>query len=112
MKIMKIHEVAKLFPTLPAKEMKELREDIRKNGVILPVLVNKKKDTILDGRTRWMIAHELGLKESAVPTEVFKGKDEDIPGAILSRNILRRHLNDGQRVMLVAQIRGEKLEEE
>src|SRR5205823_6980221 len=81
------------------------------NGILVPILVNKKKDTIIDGRNRWMIATELKM-DGKVPLEVFKGKDEEIPGEIISRNIFRRHLTDEQRVMLVTKIRGEKLEEE
>jgi len=107
---MKIHEVASLFPVLQAKEMRELREDIQENGIKVPILVNKKKDTILDGRNRYMIANELKLGDGKVPMEVFKGEDGDIPGEIISRNILRRHLTDDQRVTLLAKIRGPQLE--
>lgn len=112
LKVMKIHEIAKLFPILPTKEMRDLRSDIAANGIAVPILVNKKRDTILDGRNRWMIASELKLKESEIPMETFKGKDEDIPGEILSRNIFRRHLNDDQRISLLAKILAPKLEEE
>ena len=106
MRVLKIHEVASLFPVLQAKEMKDLREDIVARGIQVPILVNKKKDTIIDGRNRWMIAHQLKLPDSKIPMEVFKGKDEEIPGEIIARNILRRHLSDDQRVALVAKIRG------
>src|SRR5438046_3139966 len=89
-----VHEVAKLFPTLSEKELEELREDIKAHGIAVPILLNKAGDTILDGRNRWMIACELKLTKDQVPTEKFKGKDEDIPSEILSRNIFRRHLTD------------------
>jgi ParB-like chromosome segregation protein Spo0J len=108
--VMKIHPVAKMFPTIGAKGAKELREDIEANGIKVPILINKAKDTILDGRNRWMIAHELKLDDGKVPFEVFKGTDEEIPGEIISRNILRRHLTDDQRAFLVAQIRGPQIE--
>src|SRR5438128_7876196 len=103
MKTYKIHPVARLFPTLEAKEMGELRDDLATNGIRVPILVNKKKDTIIDGRNRYMIATELKM-DGKVPLEVFKGKDEEIPGEIISRNILRRHLNDDQRATLIAKI--------
>ncbi len=112
MKVLKVHPVAKMFPTLPAKEMKELKADIEANGIRVPIIVNKAKDTILDGRNRYMIATELKLGNGKVPFEVFAGKEEDVPGMIVSRNILRRHLSDDQRVMLTAKILGPKLEEE
>jgi ParB-like chromosome segregation protein Spo0J len=109
---MAVHKVAKLFPTLPEKELKELREDIKANGIKVPILVNKAEDTILDGRNRWKIAHELKLTKDQVPMEKFKGADEEIPSEILSRNIFRRHLTDDQRISLLAKVLAPKLEEE
>jgi len=111
---MKIHELCRMFsqdidgkPLLSPEEIDELREDIRKNGVKIPILVNKKKDTILDGRTRWMLATEVG-KQDTVQFDVFTGKDEDIKSEIFSRNILRRHLNDDQRAALAFKLFGKQ----
>jgi ParB-like chromosome segregation protein Spo0J len=112
---MEIHPIAKMFPTIPAKLMRELKGDIEAHGISVPILVNKAKDTIIDGRNRYMIAMELGLDltdAKQVPMEVFKGTDDEIPQVILSRNIFRRHLNDDQRVALVAKIRLPQLEAE
>jgi ParB-like nuclease domain. len=103
-KTWKVHKAAGLFPRIGGDELKELKADIEANGIRVPVLVNKAKDTILDGRNRMMIAHDLGLKEDDVPFEIFKGKDET--GEIISRNIHRRHLTDDQRVALITKLRG------
>src|SRR5713101_8196064 len=111
MKTYKIHPVARLFPTLEAKEMGELRDDIKARGIVTPILVNKARDTIIDGRNRWMIATELKM-DGKVPMEVFEGDDADIPNEIISRNILRRHLTDDQRAAIIAKIRGPQLEKE
>lgn len=114
-KVMKIHPICRMFSTeapLASSEVDELREDIRQHGIKIPLLVNKKKDTLLDGRTRWMIATELGLPTSKIPMDVYTGKDEDIPKEILSRNVFRRHLTDDQRVAVVSKIRGPQLEKE
>ena len=103
-----IHPKAMEFPSLPNKEMKELKADIAVNGIQMPLLVNKAKDTILDGRNRYMIALELGIdeyNEKKLPLEVFKGTEDEIPSEILSRNVFRRHLNDDQRAGLVAKLR-------
>jgi hypothetical protein len=107
-----VHKIAKLFPLLPDKEMKELREDIDANGIVVPILVNKAEDTILDGRNRYTIARQLKLTKAEVPLEPFKGEDEDIPAEILSRNIFRRHLTDDQRITLLAKVLGPKYEAE
>lgn len=112
-KVMIIHPVAKKFPSLPAKEYKELKLDIEANGVELPILVNKAKDTIIDGRNRWMIATELGIQDKVLKNaEVFTGKDDEIPSVILSRNLFRRHLTDDQRIALVTEIRAPQLEKD
>jgi len=112
MKQMKIHPVAEMLPYLRKAQFNDLVEDIKVNGVLVPVLVNKAKDTIIDGRSRWMAAHDAGVKSADIPMVVFKGKDEEIPSEILSRNLFRRHLTEDQRIMLVVKIRGSQIIEE
>lgn len=114
-KVMKIHPICRLFSQeapLGSTEVAELREDIKVNGIKIPLLVNKKRDTILDGRTRWMIATELKMPMSKIPMDEFAGDDEAIAKEILSRNVFRRHLTDDQRVAILAKIRGPQLEKE
>jgi hypothetical protein len=109
---MQFHPAAKLFPSLPAKELRELKADIATNGIRVPLLVNKAKDTIIDGRNRWMIALDLGLPSDEIPMDVWKGTEEEIPGEVLSRNVFRRHLNNDQRVSLITKVRAPQLEAE
>jgi len=111
-KKMKIHETAKAFPSLPAKDAADLKANIEKNGISVPILLNQAADTILDGRNRWMMALDLGLRKSQVPVERFTGDEAAIPGVIISRNLFRRHLNDKQRAALVTKLLGPQLEEE
>ena len=101
-----------MLPYLRKAQFNDLVEDIKVNGVKVPVLVNKAKDTIIDGRSRWMAAHDAGIKTADIPLVVFKGKDEEIPSEILSRNLFRRHLSEDQRIMLVVKIRGKEVIEE
>jgi ParB-like chromosome segregation protein Spo0J len=101
---MKIHEVANAFPMLPAKELAEITADIEQNGITVPILLNKAGDTIIDGRNRWMIALDLGLRKSQVPVELFTGTDEEIPSVIISRNLFRRHLTDEERGALILKL--------
>jgi len=109
---MAVHKLAKLFPTLPEKEMRELKASIKEHGIKVPILLNKAGDTILDGRNRWKIARELKLTKDQVPIKKFEGEDEDIPNVILSLNVFRRHLNDDQRISLLAKVLAPKLKEE
>jgi ParB-like chromosome segregation protein Spo0J len=104
MKTYKFHPVALEFPRMPKAEYDELKEDIREHGIRIPILINKKKDTILDGRNRMIAACALKLKDSEVPVEVFTGTDEEAVAAIVSRNIMRRNLTDDQRATLLAKL--------
>jgi hypothetical protein len=84
--------------------MDELKADIAAHGIQVPILVNKAKDTILDGRNRILAATELNLSDDEVPIEIFNGDEADIPGAILSRNIRRRHLSKIEQVKLISAV--------
>lgn len=108
----KIHPTAMAFPTLPAKEMKELTEDIRNHGIRVPLLFNKDETVLIDGRNRWYISQDLKLPRTEIPVEHYKGKDEDIPSEIISRNLFRRHLNDKQRATLVVKLLAPQIEKE
>jgi len=48
------------------KNKKELAEDIQKNGIKCPIYINNKKNKILDGAHRLIIAKELGYKHITV----------------------------------------------
>ena len=112
-KTLKVHPFAQTFGILQGEELNELREDIKANGVRVPIVVNKKRDTILDGRNRWMIATELGISNDVLAgADVFKGSDEDIPFEILRLNVFRRHLSEDQRIAYVSKVLGPKLEKE
>ena len=112
LRVYRIHPAANEFPRMPKPEFDELKADIKEHGIRLPILVNKKKDTILDGRNRIMAAHDLKLADKEVPLEVFTGNDGDEVSEIVSRNIMRRNLTDDQRVSLLAKLLGKSLEEE
>ena len=112
METLKIHPAARAFPRMPAAEYNELKADIAAHGIRLPILVNKNRDTVIDGRNRIMVAYDLKLKDSEIPIEVFTGKPEEEVNEIISRNIHRRHLTDDQRVAIVAKLRGPQLTKE
>jgi len=115
-KAMKIHPLCRMFGSLAPMskdELADLRADIEQHGIKVPILVNKKRDTILDGATRWGIAYDLKLQDVVRKgAEVFAGKDDEIEGEILSRNLYRRHMTDKERSDIVSKILGPKLEKE
>jgi ParB-like chromosome segregation protein Spo0J len=97
---------------LSKEERAEMFADIKENGIKVPLLVNKKKDTIYDGYTRWGIAYDLKLAPKDIPMDVFTGTEEEIEAAILSRNLFRRHMSDSERAALVSKILGPIAEKE
>lgn len=109
----KIHPLANMLPRMTKKEYTELTEDVKANGIRIPLLFTKDKKTLIDGRHRWYVAHDLGLNIKDLPIEYFKGKEDEIPTEIISRNLMRRNIEDAdQRVAIALQIRGETLEKE
>lgn len=87
-----------LLPELAAEEYDELREDIRVNGVRVPVDIDE-YGHILDGHHRVRIAAELGIDYE---TRVLSGlTDEQKRAHALAVNIHRRQLNREQKRELI-----------
>lgn len=108
MKTYKVHPAAMAFPRMPASEFADMKESIRTGGIKIPILVTT-KGVLLDGRNRVAAAYDLKLSDKDVPTEVFKGTEEEAVAEIIARNITRRHLTDDQRVALTAKLLGKEL---
>jgi phage N-6-adenine-methyltransferase len=91
------HPLAALFPILEGEAYRSLMDDIREHGVREPVVMLDGK--VLDGRNRYLAARECGAD---VPLIDFDGTD---PLAfVVSLNLKRRHLAEGQRAMVAAKI--------
>ena len=85
------------FPWLEGADRAALIEDIRKNGVIGPIVFLD--GAVLDGRNRYTAARELGI---AYPRVDYLGTDP--LGFVISRNLARRHLSESQRAMVAAEL--------
>jgi ParB-like chromosome segregation protein Spo0J len=82
---------ADLLPELSEREMADLREGIRRDGVITPVIVDE-HDSVIDGAHRVTIAAEVGLTD--VPVVVRTGLSHAQKTALaLSLNADRRHMS-------------------
>lgn len=85
------------MPLLPKRIRKALKDNIAEKDIILPLVVERKKNGILeiiDGRNRWEIANELGKKY--VPCLIG---DEDNPLVRTLKydlELCRRMLNDDE----------------
>lgn len=97
-KTMQLHPLAELFPPMRDEEFKGLIEDIRKNGLREPIITHD--GTVLDGRNRYRACIEIGIEPLTRP---WDGKGDPID-FVLSKNLHRRHLKEGQRAMIADRV--------
>lgn len=91
----RLQEIRSLFPRPDADQRQRLAEDIRRNGVLTPVLTFQGE--VVDGLTRSEIAAELGIP---CPSVEYAGHEDDLLSHILGLNLCRRHLNPSQRAAI------------
>jgi hypothetical protein len=110
-----VHPAADLFPLMSEAELKELADDIKKNGLIDPLVVWKKGGSLLDGRNRldaMALAGILGVDSqgrlcnasSIVPIIWHRIGTGDPWSIALSLNVHRRHLSLEQKRDLIAKV--------
>jgi ParB-like chromosome segregation protein Spo0J len=95
------HQHASIFPEMNSAEFDLLAEDIKLNGVRVPITLYEGK--ILDGRHRYKAASKFSipLKEenfTRLPSTV------DPLAFVVGANLHRRHLSDNQRALVAATI--------
>jgi DNA modification methylase len=90
------------MPPLNVHEYGALREDIKRNGVRVPIEYDE-DGNVLDGLHRLKICKELGITD--YPT-VIRGDltEEEKIAHVFSLNAHRRHLSDGQKTAIVADL--------
>ena len=89
-----------VMPPLSPDEYQELHDDIKANGVLVPVIEDE-NGVLIDGHHRQKIAFELGVP---CPVEIIEGKSEaEKRGMAFTLNLKRRHLNREQRRALIAE---------
>lgn len=94
---MNFHPLSQLFPLMQGREFDELVADIRANGLREPIWTYEGQ--ILDGRNRWRAC------EVAAVTPTLAEFDGDDPVSfVVSLNLHRRHLDEGQRGVVAARI--------
>jgi hypothetical protein len=94
------HPIAELFPMIDDKELAELAEDIKKNGLLEPIMIYEGK--ILDGRNRYKAAKLAGLVLKNWQCRQFVRDDAE--AFVISANIRRRHLTTEQKRDLLAKL--------
>jgi ParB-like chromosome segregation protein Spo0J len=97
-----IHPAALLFPKLPDDELRDLADDIKKNGLLQPIIVLD--GNILDGRNRLKACKLAGVEPRFQP---FTNEIDPLD-FVLSCNLLRRHLTPAQRREVIAAVLKQK----
>lgn len=88
---LEFHPVTNLLPDPTPEEFLALKDDIEKNGQLMPILVLDRK--LLDGRMRYRICKELGI----VPKIEEVERPPSLVSYLFSLNYHRRHLTASQR---------------
>jgi hypothetical protein len=101
---LEFHELADQFPLISEEETIQMADDIKKVGLIEPLVVLDGK--ILDGRNRYNACKLAGFK---LRPEDVKDFEEDFSGEdpvvfVISKNIRRRHMTVGQRADVAAEL--------
>jgi 16S rRNA G966 N2-methylase RsmD len=95
-------QYSSLLPSIDAEKYAQLKDDIMKNGIKLPLVINN-NNTLLDGYTRLRIAKELQLKEVPCIIKTFNDRlEEEL--YILTINYYRRDLNTAQKYEILLKI--------
>lgn len=92
------HPVAELFPMMIGKQFQELVDDIKANGLQLPIWKHDGK--IVDGRNRYLACIEAGVEPRF---KEWRGTGS-LEAFVISLNIPRRHLTDSQKAIIVARL--------
>jgi hypothetical protein len=94
---MKNHPIADVWPMMDEDKLRELADDIRKNGQLVPVWLYEGK--ILDGRNRWAACKIACIEPK---TKEYTG-DEPTAFAV-AMNDRRRHMNKGALAAVAAEL--------
>jgi len=94
----KSHPAAELFPMMTDIELRELADDIQKNGLLEPIIIYR--DMVLDGRNRLV-----ACKLAGVPPKFQEANGETKSPTlyVISKNLHRRHLTISQRAAIGAE---------
>ncbi|MER9233639.1 hypothetical protein NKI56_16305 [Mesorhizobium sp. M0622] len=116
----RVHPAADLFPMMSEPELRELGEDINRNGLRLPIYMwapdkNSRNYELVDGRNRLTAMELVGIRilgkngfndRQIHPFKIlwYHGEQLDPWEFVISANIHRRHLTQEQKRDLVAKL--------
>lgn len=95
---MNFHPLSELFPLMQGREFDELVADVNANGLREPIWTYEGQ--ILDGRNRWRACEAAQLAHR--PMRAYEG--DNALRFVISLNLHRRHLDEGQRAAVGAKL--------
>jgi ParB-like chromosome segregation protein Spo0J len=90
-------EYGSLVPELSPEEYESLKKSIKKNGLYVPITVNR-NGIVLDGHHRYRACQELGIEPKTLVREFNDKLNEQL--FVIDCNLIRRQLNSFQRTEL------------
>ena len=94
-----IHPAAEIFPLLGGDAFEALVADVKLHGLRQAITLDA-SGRILDGRNRWRACEVTGVEPRF---ETWDGEGPPLD-YVLSANLHRRHLNEGQRALIAARL--------
>jgi len=91
------HELCTIFP-VHESELEEMAENIKKNGLIDPIIRYKGK--IIDGRNRFLACQKANVE----PTFRVLNTTLELSEYVIAKNLKRRHLSSAERTKIAIQI--------
>lgn len=91
------HPYAEIFPLVEGQPLWDMGKNIKEFGQLDKIMLYE--DKVLDGRRREMACVREGVKPKY---ETFKGTDAEALEYVMSKNMHRRHLGEGDRVLAAA----------
>ncbi len=93
----KFHELCTIFP-VHEEELKEMAENIKKNGLIDPII--QCEGVIIDGRNRLLACQKANIE----PTFRILNTTLELSEYVIAKNLKRRHLTSAERTKISIQI--------
>lgn len=94
---LKQHPLSGHFPAMSGGAFAELRADIATNGLRLPIVLYLGQ--VLDGWNRYQACSQIGVEPHY---EEFVGTEAEAMQYVVSANLMRRHLYEGERAIIAA----------
>jgi hypothetical protein len=93
------HELANMMSMIEGRAFEDLKIDIGKNGIKVPIVLFQGR--ILDGRNRYTAAKEIGYLFADKDFETFTGTYAEAEAYVISINMMRRQMTNAQKAAVV-----------